>query len=79
MSKCNSADDARDQNRRNFPISAEKLDEMRAVFGDDVKLTYANENGKTIGKKMTGVLMYTDQWQRLTALIEFDKKQEKKK
>jgi hypothetical protein len=37
------------RNRAAFPEAARFVDEMRAVFGLDVLLIYAEENGKTIG------------------------------
>lgn len=79
MSTCDTEAQAREQNRRNFPRAAAYLDDARAVFGDEVKLTHADENGKTVGKKLAGSFMFADQWQRLSALIEFDKKLRKKK
>lgn len=39
------------QNRAAFPFTAEALDFFRSIFGDDVKLLYAIEGGKTVGKK----------------------------
>jgi len=40
-----------DENRRNFPLTAALLDEFRAVFGSGVKLIWARENGREIGKR----------------------------
>lgn len=40
----------RDENRRNFPHAAQRLDELREVFGPGVRLIWAVENGKTVGK-----------------------------
>lgn len=41
----------RAQNRADFPFAAEKVDELRAVFGDGVKLLWASENGREIGRR----------------------------
>ncbi len=41
----------KDTVRRLFPHSVAFADECRAVFGDGVKLVYAKENGREIGKK----------------------------
>lgn len=38
------------RNRARFPQSARFLDEMRSVFGPDVKMTWASENGDEIGR-----------------------------
>lgn len=40
--------------RENFPKCVEFADECRAVFGDGVKMVYASEGGKVIGKQFTG-------------------------
>lgn len=42
---------AREDNRAAFPFAASVVDELRAVFGDGVKLIYAAENGREIGKE----------------------------
>lgn len=44
----------RNKNRAEFPNAAAILDEFRKHFGEGVKLVYAAENGKTIGKVNTG-------------------------
>ncbi|MDP1925752.1 MAG: hypothetical protein Q8K57_13340 [Thiobacillus sp.] len=41
----------KDKNRAAFPHSAALVDELREIFGADVKLEWAEENGRTIGKK----------------------------
>jgi hypothetical protein len=41
--------DAAARNRALFPTAAAFVDEMRAAFGPDVRLIYAEENGETIG------------------------------
>lgn len=74
MSTC----DARSENRRNFPRAAEILDEFRLCFGEQVKITYAQEGGRSVGKKQTGYFMTATQWLNLSRLIEFDKKRIKK-
>jgi hypothetical protein len=40
--------------RENFPVSVEFADECRTVFGSGVKMVYANEGGKVIGKQFAG-------------------------
>lgn len=67
------------ENRQRFPQAAERLDELRAEFGDEVRMTYVDENGCAAGKKLEGYFMSADQWFRLSALIEFEKKMRKKK
>lgn len=44
------SDDKREENRRTMPFTREKFDELKAVFGDGVKVLWAKENGKEIGK-----------------------------
>jgi hypothetical protein len=44
----------RDKNRADFPMAAMLLDEFRKHFGEGVKLVYASENGKVIGKLDAG-------------------------
>lgn len=43
---------SKDEVRRLFPTIIAFADEMRAVFGDGVKLVYAEENGYKMGKKI---------------------------
>lgn len=38
-------------NRANFPFTAQIVDAFRKEFGEGIKLIYAEEGGKTIGKK----------------------------
>lgn len=40
--------------RENFPKCVEFADECRDVFGTGVKMVYANEGGKVIGKQFAG-------------------------
>ena len=56
----------RQSNRELFPNAAAIVDMFRAVFGDDVKLVYAKENGREIGsnKEPHGCLN-SEQWLRL--------------
>lgn len=42
----------KDEVRRQFPTVIAFADEVRAVFGDGVKLVYAKENGREIGKRV---------------------------
>lgn len=67
------------ENRRNFPIISGVLDEFRAVFGDDVKLINATENGKKIGnfRPVGKSLMSVDEWFRLSELIAFEQRKKK--
>lgn len=41
--------DAAARNRARFPAAAAFVDEMRAAFGPDVRLIFAEENGETVG------------------------------
>lgn len=46
----------RDSNRAAFPATARIIDELREVFGPDVKLVWAEENGREIGtRELPGV------------------------
>lgn len=38
-------------NRAAFPVTAKLVDELRAVFGPDVKLMWASEGGREIGTR----------------------------
>lgn len=42
-------------NRENMPTVAGVVDQFRAMFGDGVRVTYAQENGIEIGKKPVDV------------------------
>ena len=48
MSRC---EPDKQKNRTDFPHTAKTLDFFRSLFGDDVKLLYAVENGNNIGRK----------------------------
>lgn len=54
----------RSDNRAAFPATAAVVDEFRAAFGTDVKLVFAEEGGRTIGRKPREPLRYVsaDQW-----------------
>ncbi len=41
----------KDDVRKNFPTVVAFADQLRATFGDGVKLVYASENGVEIGKR----------------------------
>lgn len=69
----------KEKNRQQFPRAAALLDEYREEFGEDVRLTFVEENGKTLGKPISGNFMTPDQWIRLSELIEFERKKRKKK
>lgn len=43
-------DEAAQRNRERFPFAARIVDELRAVFGPDVRPTFIEENGERIGK-----------------------------
>src|SRR4051794_15401823 len=43
------ADTHRDRARAAFPFATEKLDELRALFGDGVKVVYAREGDREAG------------------------------
>lgn len=43
--------DGKDANRARFPFAAQIVDELREVFGDGVKVEWAEENGQQIGKR----------------------------
>jgi hypothetical protein len=36
--------------REHFPVCTQAADQVRAVFGDGVKMVYAKENGEELGK-----------------------------
>ena len=44
------AERAAERNRAAFPDVAQIVDDFRAVFGPGVKVLYATENGREIGK-----------------------------
>ncbi len=41
----------KDEVRRLFPQCIAFADECRSVFGDDIKLVYVEENGRSLGKR----------------------------
>lgn len=41
----------RERFRAEFPLCAESADLFRDLFGDGVRLVYAEENGKAIGRQ----------------------------
>jgi len=43
---------SREENRARMPTVTAFVDEFRAVFGEDCKVTYASENGLTLGTPM---------------------------
>ena len=59
------------KNRAEFPAAAHILDEFRAEFGKEVKLLYAVEGGREIGKKPVAPkrFMTVDQWLNGSRLI----------
>ena len=44
-----------EDNRRDFPECSRILDSNRVLFGPDVTMAWASENGREIGKKSVGV------------------------
>ena len=42
---------AKQRNRDKFPYAAGILDELRGIFGEGVRIVYAEENGQTVGNK----------------------------
>lgn len=46
----NKKEEQRKKNREDFPTVSEWVDFTRKHFGEGVKVIYARENGKTIGK-----------------------------
>lgn len=59
------------KNRAEFPATAQILDEFRKEFGQGVKLLYASEAGREIGKKPAEPkhFMTVGQWLRCSELI----------
>ena len=43
---------ARLSHREQFPATAAIVDEFRNAFGDGVKVTFAEESGRTVGKPL---------------------------
>lgn len=76
MSKCDpqKKEIAAADNRAAFPSTALIVDEFRTAFGDGVKLVYAEEGGKTIGRKPPEPkrFMTVDDWLRCSALVAAD-------
>ena len=59
------------KNRAEFPAASAILDEFRKEFGMDVKLLYAVEGGREIGKKPAPAkrFMTVEQWLHGSGLI----------
>lgn len=76
MSKCEPSkkESAAADNRSAFPATALIVDEFRAAFGDGVKLVYAEEGGKTIGRKPAEPKRWVtaDGWLKGSALVAAD-------
>jgi hypothetical protein len=49
-SRAEKAQSNRERNRELMPICTAFIDEMREVFGDGIKVKYANENGIVLGE-----------------------------
>ena len=43
--------DAREDNRKTMPDTAELVDKFRAAFGDGVKVLWAQEGDREVGKQ----------------------------
>lgn len=59
------------KNRAEFPATAQILDEFRNEFGEGVKLLYACEGGREVGKKpvVPKRFMTVAQWLKCSGLI----------
>lgn len=59
------------KNRAEFPATAQIFDEFRKEFGGGVKLLYASEGGREIGKKPAEPkhFMTVGQWLKCSELI----------
>lgn len=59
------------KNRAEFPATAQIIDEFRKEFGEDVKLLYAVEAGREIGKKPAAPkrFMTVEQWLQGSKLV----------
>lgn len=79
MSICDVREKQRADNRLKYPQAAQHLDDLRELFGDDVRLTYAAENGRKVGALLGGYFMSVEQWRRLSAMIKSDRKRLGKK
>jgi hypothetical protein len=49
-SRAAKAQSNRERNRELMPVCTAFIDEMREVFGDGIKVKYANENGIVLGE-----------------------------
>lgn len=51
------------KNRDLFPFAAAKLDELRAIFGEDTRIVYAEQDGIKVGKwGPVGVRPNVERW-----------------
>jgi hypothetical protein len=63
-------------NRALFPQTAQFVDRMRAIFGADVRLEYAQEGGREIGvREVPGVMVSSDKM--VLSKPEIDKKEKR--
>lgn len=73
MSTCDQQKKAaeRADNRAQFPNAAAVVDMFRAVFGPGVKLLYAEEDGRTIGKKPPAPVkfIWAEDWLKFSAQL----------
>ncbi len=65
---------ARAANRSAFPETAKIVDMFREQFGGDVKLLYAEEGGKTVGKPrpLATRFLTAEQWLQGSELVKQD-------
>lgn len=68
MSTCSDKNQQREDNRRRFPYAAAILDDLRAEFGDGVKLIWAQENGAEIGRPISGEFCVLTPYQKASAI-----------
>lgn len=65
---------ARADNRSAFPETAKIVDAFREQFGSDVRLLYAEEGGKTVGKPrpLAKRFLTATQWLQGSELVQQD-------
>ncbi len=83
MSRCEpkKTEIARADNRSAFPATAAIVDKFRSAFGvDQVKLVYADEGGKTIGKPLPEPKRWLDAdgWLKGSELVKQENQRAKK-
>jgi hypothetical protein len=43
-----------------MPINKQSLEEFRKIFGPEAVITFAQENGKTFGERLSGCVQASD-------------------